>query len=376
MSLATGCLTAASCALGRQGRNQCGAAAPGRKERGIAANRLITVVGWAWSLVASAGEPLVVRVETLTVPPSTQPLVHVVARNPGAQVYRGEIALAGPAGWRLRPDRREVAIEPGQTARVPFTIEQGRNVEANRYAFEVTATAAGARLVHRQDVFVASAPYFRPKIDGRDDDWKDAIPITFSVGGKRTTVSAYWNRRQLALLVSVQEDRLRPYTGAPAASPCDAVQVAIAPLESPASERRAGRYEFLLASAGDAARCFRLAEPETEQAATQEPRPLEPLAFGDAELAVRREGDITHYECALPVRALRGAVDPAEGREFFLSVLVHDPDGTGLRDLGTAAGVWATAHDAMSWSRWPGAVWGNQPPRSHRVRWGLCTSKY
>ena len=64
------------------------------------------------------------------------------------------------------------------------------------------------------------------------------------------------------------------------------------------------------------------------------------------------------------VRRLAGQLEPAEGREFYLAVLVRDPDGTGLRDVGTAAGLWPEANDRQAWSRWPGAVWGDQPPRN------------
>ena len=328
---------------------------------------------------AAAGEAVLLRVETLTVPPSTRPLLHVLLRNAGAAPYQGTLAISGPEGWRLAPAERPVDVPPGQTARVPFTIEQGRNVAANRYAFQVTATAGGESTVQRLETCVASAPYFKPTIDGRPDEWQDAIPIDFPVRDRRTVVAGYWNRRQLSLLISVQEQQLVRYAGADAAKPFDAVQVALAPLEPAAgadAAARAGRFEFLLAAGAEGARCFRLAEPATELPVTQQPRPLEPLACSDVQLAVHREGDLTHYECAIPFRALAGQLEPAEGREFYLAVLVHDPDGTGLRDLGTAAGLWPEANDRQAWSRWPGAVWGDQPPRNSRVRWGFCTSKY
>ena len=61
---------------------------------------------------------------------------------------------------------------------------------------------------------------------------------------------------------------------------------------------------------------------------------MESLACGDAETAIVRDGDVTYYECSLPFSLLREAVEPAEGREFFLSVLVHDPDAP----TGGAAG--------------------------------------
>ena len=100
------------------------------------------------------------------------------------------------------------------------------------------------------------------------------------------------------------------------------------------------------------------------------------MTLPDAEVAVRRVGDVTYYECALPFRLLRDEIRPSEGAEFFLSVLIHDPDGTGRRDLGQAAGVGPPAHDRQAWARGPGAKWDDSPPTLHRIRWGLCTSKY
>jgi hypothetical protein len=73
---------------------------------------------------------------------------------------------------------------------------------------------------------------------------------------------------------------------------------------------------------------------------------------------------------------MRDLIQPMEGREFHFSVLVHDPDGTGVRDLGRAAGLWVSADDADAWSRWDGADWDGWTSCGNDVRWGLCTSKY
>ena len=129
-------------------------------------------------------------------------------------------------------------------------------------------------------------------------------------------------------------------------------------------------------SAGGAAKCYQLAAWDTSIEVTGRARVLEPLVCSDAEVAIQREGDVTTYECSIPFSVVRDAVEPAEGREFFLSVLVHDLGGTGLRDLGRAAGLWARPDDATAWSRWKGATEEKEPPLGNKVRWGLCTSKY
>ncbi len=94
-----------------------------------------------------------------------------------------------------------------------------------------------------------------------------------------------------------------------------------------------------------------------------------------AEIAVSRNGKMTYYECAIPFKT-PAEIRPSEGREFCLSVLVHDPDGTGLRDWGQAAGLWPEERNRLAWSDWPGAQWPRQPPFDNRLPWGLCSSKY
>lgn len=326
---------------------------------------------------AFAAEPVALRMETLIVPPSTQPLVFVLVKNLQDTVYKGEVALKVPDTWRLAPSSRPVELGPGETKRVPFAIEKGRNVEANRYACEMTATSGSSTVVHKQEIFAASAPYFKPTIDAQTDDWGDAIPITFTKDGKKTVVATYWNRRRFSVLVTVQEDKLVPYSPGTTDS-FDAIQFAILPIE-PFEELPpgvAGRFEFLLAAAGDTGRCFQLAAMDTKLDETKKTRGLGPLAYEDADIAIRREGDVTYYECSLPFKPMRDDIRPSEGREFFMSVLVHDPDGTGIRDLGRAAVLWPTEEDASAWSRWQGACWGDKPVLGNKIRSGFCTSKY
>lgn len=329
--------------------------------------------------IVQAAECIAVHVETLTVPPSTQPLLFVTVQNRQDKAYHGSIAVKGPEGWRLAPANRPITLAPAESKRVPFTIEQGRNVEANTYAFEVTATGEGGPVLQRQEPFVASAPYHPVTIDGNAEEWGDAIPVAFTTKGQKTVISTYWNRRKFAILVAVQEQQFVPYPGPAGAGPFDAVQFALAPLAASGDTphpQQAGRFEFLLVAAGDAARCFALATTDTPLSDMERPRALEALALPDAEVAVRRLADVTYWECALPFRLLRDEIRPSEGAEFFLSVLIHDPDGTGLRDLAQAAGLGPSERGRPTWSRWPGAKWGDAPPLSHPIRWGLCTSKY
>ncbi|MCL4203453.1 MAG: hypothetical protein KJ000_13200 [Pirellulaceae bacterium] len=325
----------------------------------------------------SGYEGIRMRIETLTVPPATGPLAMVVVQNTTAEPWKGEISLQAPEPWQLSPAQRTVAMAAGETRRPAFSISRARNVEANRYPFEILARRDDQLIVHRQETFVASAPYFKASVDGQADEWKDAIPIAFRTGDQGTTISTYWNRRQFSLLVAVEEERLTPMDGE---TSCDAVQFAISPLpspEDPSDPKSAGRFEFLLVAMPDGrAKCFQLATYETTRVETAQLRPLAALVCEDAEVAVLRLDNVTYYECSVPFRLMGGRLQPSEGREFHFSVLVHDPDGTGLRELAREAGLWPTADDRRDWSDWPGARWGDVPPLGNKVRWGLCTSKY
>jgi hypothetical protein len=339
---------------------------------------VLLVWGPAWGPVFGA-EPVAIRIESFTVAPSSQPLAYVVVKNLQEVPYEGSIVLAGPQGWRIAPASRRITLARGESERVPFDVQKGVTVEANRYAMEVRADGGGTTVVHRQQVACTSAPYFKPTIDGDPADWADAIPVTFETAGRKTVVSTFWSSRRLSLLVAVEEERLVGLSAE--GTPSDAVQLAVSPkgavtAASPAGQ--ASRFEFLVVAAGDsgAGKCFQLAAPGTPLAETQEPRALGPLACDDAEVAVSRAGSMTFYEIALPFRPMRDHIRPSEGREFCLSVLVHDPDGTGVRDWGRAAGLWPWQRTPLAWSRWPGAQWGDRTAFDNKTPWGMCSSKY
>lgn len=327
---------------------------------------------------AVGSEPVAIRVASLTVTPASQPLIHVAIKNMQATPYEGTVSLRVPQDWRLAVSQQPIILASGQTQRLSFEVKRGVNVEANSYPVQVVAAAAGTSITRKQNVVCASAPYYEPKIDGDPSEWKDAIPVAFATGGKKTVISTYWNRRQFSLLVLVEEDKLIGYRQE---GPFDAVQVAIAPQGAKTGtspDQDAVRYEFLFVWMGTAtdAKAYILIEPGTKLAEATKPRPLAPLAFADAQVAVSRTGKLTCYECAIPFRLMRARIRPSEGREFYLSVCVHDPDGTGVRDWGEAAGLWPCQRNRLAWCRWAGDSWGDQPPFDSKLEWGLCSSKY
>jgi len=327
---------------------------------------------------AVSSEPVALRVESLMVCPSTQPIFFVQVKNLRDEPYEGMLSIRVPAKWRIAPSQRQIFLKANELQRVPFTIEWGVNAKENSYPIEVIAQGAGQEVVRKQNIVAASAPYFKPTIDGVIDEWSDALPVALTTGGKRSVISTYWNRRTFSILIAVEEDALIPYQES---GRFDAVQLAISPqgaVTGTTVEEQASRFEFLFVAGGDGseAKCFKLASPGMKLSEAARCRSLPPLAYDDAKVVVTRDSGTTYYECSLPFGPMRDAIRPSEGRELFLSVLVHDTDGTGIRDWGRAAGLWPSQRNPLAWSRFSDTQWGDTPPFDNKLYWGLCTSKY
>ena len=48
------------------------------------------------------------------------------------------------------------------------------------------------------------------------------------------------------------------------------------------------------------------------------------------------------------------------GREFCLSLLVHDAESHAIRDWGAAAGLWAARRNRHAWIKWGGEFLAGQ----------------
>jgi len=328
--------------------------------------------------IATSAPDIAVRAENFTVPPATGPVTHILARNTSDTECTVTIEPKFPADWQWTPGKREVTLAAGQVKRLPFTIEKASDAKSNRYAIEITVFRGSDKTTHQQDVICASAPYFKPKIDGKFKDWSDAIPMTFTTSGKKTVISTYWDKRNFYLYVQVEEDNLQSYKKDAAA--VDAVQFALAPrnaVTASGPQAKAQRSEFLVVDVGGMFardRCFQLIKPGQELSVAQEPSDLNALALKDAQVVVKRQGKITHYECAIPFAAIP-TIKPSVGREIRFSVLVHDPDGTGLRDWGEAAGLWPEQRNRFAWCVWDSVKLTADPPYDSKVEFGLCSSK-
>lgn len=326
---------------------------------------------------------LALRAEMLMVTPATGPLAHVQVYNHSSQPFAGLLEVDYPEGWKLNKNAQPVQVAAGQTVRLPFAIEKGVNAADNSYRVEMRVVPAAGRppvAKRQQRVVCASAPYLAAEVDGKIDDWKDAIPATWWTYGRATVIRTGWTRRALSVLVAVEEDKHTPAAGGAMEFP-DAVQIAIAPREAKLPRKagdKAGRHELLLMAAAGGPKCLVLARQDQpvrgEAEALNEPvEPLQLPAMPGAKVAIWREGQTTYYELSVPVKEL-APVEPEPGREFCFSVLVHDGDKLTRRDWGVGAGLWPTQLLRMAWTPWKGGCWTQTPPFDSRIEWGFCSS--
>jgi hypothetical protein len=322
---------------------------------------------------------VLVRAENFTAPPATGPLTHILVRNLQDALHTVTVQPKFPTGWQWTPKHRTVTLKPNEVIRLAFTIDKATEIGSNKYPVEITVLSGPDKFVYKQNTVCASAPYFKPKIDGNFKDWSKALPVTFAKTDKKTVINTYWSKRYFYLYVQVEEDKLYSYKKK--ASLIDAVQFALAPrkaITGSVPEAKAKRYEFLIVdSAGLFAKdkCFCLIKPGIELSETQQRKSLKGLELKDAQVVVKRHGRITHYECAIPFTVMP-TIKPDVGREIAFSVLVHDPDGTGIRDWGKACGLWPEQRNRFAWCIWEPVKWPTNPPYDSKLEWGLCSSKY
>ncbi|HKL20869.1 MAG TPA: hypothetical protein VJ904_03640 [Tichowtungia sp.] len=329
----------------------------------------------AGTLLCEAGD-LFIRPKNFIVTPSTGPVTEIIVHNRAEQPYKGTVSPVFPEGWRVAPESQTVELQGGETNILSFAIQSAADLTSN--AYEVSVKADGAETL-RTTVVCASTPYFKPEIDGSLDEWGDAIPISFLTGGKKTTVRTYWNRDFFCLAAEVEEDRLTGLADGSAEQGIDAIQFALAPgrtVTATGPDAESVRYEFLAAASGSiwkGDKCFQLLGPGEATATAEQARPLEPLRMNDAEIKVRRSGNVTAYELMIPMKPMR-SLRATAGREYCFSLLVHDPDGTGMRDLGSVMNLQDEARNRSAWCNWEYAVWDETVPFDNKIEFGFCSS--
>ena len=94
----------------------------------------------------------------------------------------------------------------------------------------------------------------------------------------------------------------------------------------------------------------------------------------DAEVKVAHKNGVTTYELAIPMKAMARALKVSAGREYYFSLLVHDADGTGVRDFGSVMNMWEESRNSNAWSNWNGAKWNDYKPFDNNVEFGFSSS--
>jgi len=340
--------------------------------RQLAAGCLAAIALTSTSDVVNADE-LKVRPRNFVVTPSTGPVAEIVVKNDSSKPFTGELKPSFPSDWQVSPLTQKISLNAGETKMIPFAIEKGSDLKANVYGVKVASN--GKQLVDA-DVVCASTPYYKPDVDGKLNEWGDAIPIKFMTEGKETVVRSYWNKKQFCLSVEVEEDEFTGLSDADEDAGLDAIQFAISPGKSVTAADKAVRYEFLAAGSGSmwsSDKVFKLMSPGDAIASGKEARELKPLAMEDAEIKVKRKGNITSYEIAVPMKKMK-SLRATAGREYCFSLLVHDADETGVRDLGSVMNLWPSQRNAAAWSNWEFAKWNGYTPYDNKVEFGFCSS--
>jgi len=296
----------------------------------------------------------IVRCHSFLVNPSTGPVAEITVTARDA--WSGTLTVTPPDGWTLDPHTHTLDLQTGETKRLPYRIIKAREVADNTYPFTLALSGGDAVT---QIVRTASAPFYKPKIDGKLDEWKDAIPLRFGAPGAQTTLRTYWDSTAFYLAIEVEQKALNLSRTDGLAN---AIQLYIAP--KGATDKR---HEFLIVPSKSSAVCKRLASPDGTDY-------KDGLVEKRATVATRNSNGVTAYEIALPIALLDGIRIDA-GREFRLGLLVHDPSGSGLRDLGTIMNRPESTRtsEPSCWTLWNGGCW-DAPFYDGGTEFGFCSS--
>lgn len=297
----------------------------------------------------------IMRCHSFLVNPSTGPVAEITVSS--AEAWSGTLTVTPPDGWTIDPQAHDITLQANENKCLPYRIIKAREVADNAYPFTL-ALSGGVTVT--QTVRTASAPFGKPKVDGKLDDWKDAIPLRFGEKGAQTTLRTYWDNAAFYLAIEVEQKTLN-------LSRTDglrnAVQLYLAPKSATVK-----RHEFLIEPVSKSkAICKRLASPDK----VNDPDGIEEKG---ANVALRTSGGVTVYEIALPLSLLDGIRVDA-GREFRLGLLVHDPDGSGLRDLGSIMNRPPDSRTSTPscFFIWKGGCW-NTPFYDGGTEFGFCSS--
>ncbi len=320
--------------------------------------RMLLLLLILFPVAASAAEPW--RLSNLPLSPEQKPNIEVLPTT----TLEGELRPIGPDGWRFVPESIQVA--PDQK-RLVFTVAQGKPDPKNIYPVAVELKKPNGETVRRDHrIFVTTAPNSRLDVRGPDENgntaeqWNDAIAVPWTESERSATIKTVWNRKRFSVLLEIEGLELTPFDGK---KPSTAVQVAIGSLQT---DRSPGElYQFLAFADGQEGRLVSLSSPDRG--------PSEYPMVVDSKTFVWKRDKTVFFEISIPFSVLK-AIRPGEGREFTMSLLVHDPTRGEVRDWGRICS--APKEKSETWIRWKGDSIAETPLTAPRTGWCLCSSKY
>ncbi|MDA3925974.1 MAG: hypothetical protein PF904_14855 [Kiritimatiellae bacterium] len=320
------------------------------------------------SVEDSPAQSLSIRPKNFIVTPSTGPVYEIIVQNNSSATWNGTITPTFKKDWRVTPLSQKVELKAGATNMLSFAIEFGSDLAANSYPVSINSDSGKEKKEIKTEVVCASTPYYKAKINGELDEWTDAIPISFTNKDKKTVVRSYWNKNNFYLAVEVEEEKLIGLADADKDCGMDAIQFAL----SPKGGDPAARHEYLVADSAsmwsdDSSYLL------TREGKVSDNKKLEEMVLKNSEVKVSRSGNITTYELSIPMKPMKNLRATA-GREYCFNLLVHDPDGTGVRDLGSVMNLSEADRSQASWRDWEFVQWNGYVPHGIGVEFGFCSS--
>ncbi|MBF0198104.1 MAG: hypothetical protein HQL32_10345 [Planctomycetes bacterium] len=321
----------------------------------------------------SAESVFFMRADNLVVTPSTQPVTQVLVANNSAKDFNGSLSVKFPEGWKVDQVSKELSIKAGESQKIPFAIMSATDIEANSYALSLHLKGGEVEIRKDTSIVCSTAPYAKPKIDGQLDDWKDALPIRFKTGEYGNVVYTYWNRRAFCLALEVNEKKhLNHNTASP-----DAIQFALSPEGAQTGKKgneKSQRYEFLVIPQNQGeAKVLQLLDFNNELSLCQEAMDVGGEHLAKSYAKCQHKNGKTIYEISIPLKIMP-ELRATTGRAFCFSFLIHDPDGTGIRNFGEQMRLPENQKSDFAWRKWQGAKWRQQTEFDNKLEWGFSSS--
>jgi len=321
-----------------------------------------------------ASNQLSIRACNVIVTPSTGPVTIIKIENKNNKPVSGKLKVTFPKNWQVNNNHQNFNIPARETKSLSFSITEAIDLAANKYPLKLELTIGEEKKIYNQTIVCATAPYYKPKIDGKLKEWKDSVPINFTCKNKNTKVQLYWNKKQFCLAIVVEEQKLIGTTNSTPKKQVDAIQFALSPANSKTAKINtpSNRYEFL-AIAGQGwkkDKCYTLLKYGEKVQLTKK---LENAETKDAKIKVTRKKQQTIYEIAIPMKQLK-KLKASAGREFNFSLLVHDPDGTGIRDLGSIMNLDPNKKTTNNWTSWKNSKLNNKKTFNNKIEFGFSSS--